>query len=106
MTPTVIWMTIGGLAIGTVAIKAFGPIALGGRELPRQANAVIALLAPALLAALVMAQTIAGEDGGLALDHARIAGVAAAALALAARAPLLIVVGLAAAATALVRMLA
>jgi branched-subunit amino acid transport protein len=106
VTPTVIWLTIGGLAVGTIVIKAFAPVALGGRELPRQANAVIALLAPALLAALVMAQTITAEGGGLALDQARIAGVAAAALALAARAPLLAVVAIAAAATALVRMLA
>jgi branched-subunit amino acid transport protein len=106
VTPTVVWLTIAGLAVGTVAIKAFGPVTLGGRELPRRANAVIALLAPALLAALVMAQTITAEGGGLALDQARIAGVAAAALAIAARAPLLAVVAVAAVATAMVRMLA
>jgi len=41
------------------AIKAFGPIALGGRELPERFAAVIALLAPALLAALVVTQALA-----------------------------------------------
>ena len=39
---------IGGLAIVTAAIKAAGPIVLGGRELPAQLLGVISLLAPAL----------------------------------------------------------
>jgi branched-subunit amino acid transport protein len=45
---------IAGLAVVTAAIKAAGPIVLGGRELPAQFLGVITLLAPALLAALVV----------------------------------------------------
>jgi len=50
---------IGGCAVVTFAIKAVGPIALGGRELPLWFSSVIILLAPALLAALVVTQTLA-----------------------------------------------
>lgn len=98
---TAVWVTIGGLVVTTIAIKAAGPLALGGRELPRAAGAVIALLAPALLAALVLTETFA--DGKELTVDARAAGLGAAALALRLRAPLLAVVLLAAAATALVR---
>ena len=50
---------IAGLAVVTAAIKAAGPIVLGGRELPAQFLGVICLLAPALLAALVVTATLA-----------------------------------------------
>ena len=50
---------IAGLAVVTAAIKAAGPVVLGGRELPAQFLAVISLLAPALLAALVITATLA-----------------------------------------------
>jgi branched-subunit amino acid transport protein len=54
---------IAGLAIVTAAIKAAGPIVLGGRRLPAQFLGVITLLAPALLAALVVTATLAdGKD--------------------------------------------
>lgn len=53
---------IGGCALVTAAIKAAGPIALGGRELPARFTAVIVLLAPALLAALVVTETLADGD--------------------------------------------
>ena len=74
---------------------------VGGRELPQRATAVVALLAPALLAALVVSETF-GEDRHLVLDE-RALGVAIAAIALALRAPVLLAVALAAATTALVR---
>jgi len=101
---TAVWTTIVALALGTMAIKAVGPVALGGREPPPRAAAVIALVAPALLAALVVYETVVSEDGGVELD-ARLVGVAAAALALVLRLPLLAVVGLAALATAVTRAL-
>jgi branched-subunit amino acid transport protein len=50
---------IGGCALVTAAIKAAGPVALGGRELPGWVSDVIVLLAPALLAALVVTQSLA-----------------------------------------------
>jgi len=53
---------IGGCALVTAAIKSVGPIALGGRELPDLFSSVIVLLAPALLAALVVTQALADGD--------------------------------------------
>jgi branched-subunit amino acid transport protein len=57
-----IWLLIGGCAVVTAAIKAAGPIALGGRDLPGRFNAVIALMAPALLSALVVTAALADDD--------------------------------------------
>jgi hypothetical protein len=98
---TTLWIVIVIVALANVAIKAAGPLLVGGRELPPRAVAVIALLAPALLAALVVTQTF-GEDGHLVLDE-RAIGVAVAGLALALRAPVLVAVALAAVSTALTR---
>lgn len=50
---------IGGCAVVTVAIKSAGPAALGGRELPEWFRSAVVLLAPALLAALVVTQALA-----------------------------------------------
>ncbi len=50
---------IAGCAVVTAVIKAAGPIALGGRELPTWFTSVVRLLAPALLAALVATQALA-----------------------------------------------
>ena len=96
---TTVWVTIAGLALTNAAIKAAGPVALGGRELPRPALGVIALLAPALLAALVLTETFTTTEGDLTLD-ARAVGLAAAAVAVLLRAPLLVTILVAAAATA------
>ena len=100
---TTIWLTIAAVAVTSALIKASGPLVLGARELPARARAAIALLAPALLAALVVSQTFA-RDGALVLD-ARALGVAVAALALALRAPLLVTIAAAALAAALARAL-
>jgi branched-subunit amino acid transport protein len=86
-----------------MAIKALGPVLLGGRPLPARLDGVIGLLAPSLLAALVVTQTF-GNGRALALD-ARLVGVSVAAIALWLRTPVLVVVILAAAATALTRLL-
>ena len=93
-----VWVTIGGLTIGTAAIKAAGPLLVGGRSLRPFPMRVIALLAPALLAALVVTETFARE-GELTLD-ARAAGLAAAAVAIALRASLIVTMLAAALATA------
>lgn len=98
---TTLWIVIVIVTLTNVVIKAAGPLLVGGRELPPRAVAVIALLAPALLAALVVTQTF-GEDGHLVLDE-RAIGVAVAGLALALRAPVLVAVALAAVSTALTR---
>ena len=96
-----IWLVVLAVGLATVAIKAAGPVLLGGRALPPRAAGVIALLAPALLAALVAINTF-GDERALTVD-ARLAGVAAAGVAIWRRAPLLLVVVLAASVTALIR---
>ncbi len=98
---SVLWVAIVAVTLASAAIKAAGPMLVGGRELPPRVNAVIVLLAPALLAALVVTETF-GEDGQLVLDE-RALGVGVAAIALALRAPVLLAVALATATTALVR---
>jgi len=87
----------------TAAIKATGPIALGGRELPTWFTSVVILLSPALLAALVATQAFA-EGDHLALD-ADTAGVAAGGLVFWFTRSIVGCVVIAAAATALVRAL-
>ena len=98
---TALWVAIVGVALASAAIKAMGPILVGGKELPQGAGAVIALLAPALLTALVVTDTF-GEGGHLVLGE-RAVGVGVAALALALRAPVLLAVALAALTTVLLR---
>jgi hypothetical protein len=99
-----IWVTIGVLAVSPAVIRASGPLALGGRDIPAQAEAVISLVAPALLAALVVVETVGAPEGGALELDARIIGVAAAGGGLAVGLSTLPVVALAAAVTALARL--
>jgi len=87
----------------TAAIKAVGPIALGGRDLPTWFTSVVILLSPALLAALVATQAFA-EGDHLALS-ADTAGVAAGGLVIWRTGSIIACVVLAAAVTAGVRAL-
>ncbi len=95
------WTMILVIGAVTMGIKAAGPVALGGRELPGRLVGVVAMLAPALLAALVATQTFAAGQR-LTIDE-RAMGLAVAAVAVALRAPVLVVIVLAAAVTALAR---
>jgi branched chain amino acid efflux pump len=97
-----VWLVVLVVGIATVALKATGPVLLGNRELPEPVARVVNLLAPVLLSALVVTQTVGG-DNELVLD-ARLAGVGAGAAAIAVRAPLPAVVVVAALATALTRL--
>jgi branched chain amino acid efflux pump len=98
-----IWITIALLAVGTAAIKATGPVILGDRDLPPRLTGVVERLAPSLLAALIVVDTF-GHDQALGIDETA-AGLAAAALALAAKLPMLVVVLVAAVVTAGLRAL-
>jgi branched-subunit amino acid transport protein len=49
-----LWTAIILVAVVSLTIKAAGPALLGDRELPLWSRGIIALLAPALLAALVV----------------------------------------------------
>lgn len=96
------WLVIGVVGAATIAFKASGPVLLGRRALPARVAAVVELLAPAMLTALVVTQTVGAGDA-VVLDE-RLAGVAAGAVAVWLRAPLLAVMAVAAATAALVRL--
>ena len=95
------WLIVIGVGLGTMVIKSAGPVLLGGRALPPRIGAVVELLAPALLAALVVSASV--SSGSELVADARLIGVGAAAVALVLRAPILVVVLVAAAAAALAR---
>jgi branched-subunit amino acid transport protein len=96
-----VWIVVALSGVATIAIKATGPVLLGGRELPAQLVGAVSLLAPSVLAALVVTQVFA-DDQELVVDT-RLVGLAAGAAAVVVRAPLIVTVLVAASATALVR---
>jgi branched-subunit amino acid transport protein len=98
------WPTIVGLTIATFLIKAVGPVMFGGRELPAPLARIVPLLAPTLLAALVVVETFSGTGRSLTVD-ARAGGLAVAALALTRRVPLIGAVVIAAVTTAVIRLI-
>jgi branched-subunit amino acid transport protein len=68
------WILIAACAVITAAIKAAGPVALGGRELPPWFSGIVAMMAPALFAALVVTQSLAdGKDWAIGADTAGVA---------------------------------
>jgi branched-subunit amino acid transport protein len=99
-----VWIVVIVVGVATVALKSVGPLLLGGKPLPEHLTGVVTLLAPSLLAALVVTQVVGGDEE-IVLD-ARLVGLGAAVVALLLRAPLIVVVVVAAAATALVRLVA
>jgi branched-subunit amino acid transport protein len=96
-----VWTAVVAVGAATIAIKATGPTLFAERELPARLLGVVELLAPALLAALVVTQAIAGDRHYI--FDARLLGLAAAAVAIRLRAPLLATVVVAALVTALAR---
>jgi branched-subunit amino acid transport protein len=97
------WTLIILLAVGAYAFKVTGLIILGGRSLPPVFERCLGLIPAAIITALVMKDTFTvGQD--LTLD-ARALGIAVAVIAAWKRAPLIVVIVLGAAATALVRQL-
>ena len=97
------WIAVLVVGACTISFKAAGPLLLAGRKLPAPLTSAFELLAPSLLAALVVTQSVGGKDG-IVLD-ARLVGLGAAVGALWLRAPLIVVVLVAALATALARLL-
>ncbi len=97
------WTLIILLAVGAYAFKVTGLIILGGRSLPPVFERCLGLIPAAIITALVMKDTFTlGQD--LTLD-ARALGIAVAVIAAWRRAPLIVVIVLGAAVTALVRQL-
>jgi branched-subunit amino acid transport protein len=92
---------IAACAIITAAIKGVGPVALGGRDLPPWFSAIVAMMAPALFAALVVTQALAdGREWAVGADTA---GVALAGVAAWRGASVIAVVAIAAVTTAVLR---
>jgi uncharacterized membrane protein len=99
-----IWVLILALILATAVLRAGGPVLLGGRDLPPRLAGFIALLAPAVLAALLVTATFS-DEGELSFDTARTIALGVAAAALLLRAPLLLAVALAGGSAALLRAL-
>lgn len=70
------WITVAALAATAALTRASGPVLMGGRRLPQRLTGVVDLLAPALLAALIVVETL--SDGREIELSASVAGVAAA----------------------------
>ena len=95
------WTLIILLTIGAYAFKVTGLMILGGRTLPPIFERCLALIPAAVVTALVMKDTFTqGQE--LVLD-ARALGIAVAVIAAWRKAPLIVVIVLGAAVTALVR---
>lgn len=103
MSAATAWAVVGGAAAVTALIKGVGPFALGGRELPGRFASIVVLLAPALVAALVVSSALA--DGRHLHVGADTAGVAVAGLAFARGASVIVGVVLAVGVTAGLRAL-
>jgi len=97
------WGGVFALALGTFAMRACGPVFLGARQLPARLHQLVTLLAVGLLAALVALSTFANERH-LVVD-ARAAGLIVGASAAYLRAPVAVVMIVAAATTAGIRAL-
>jgi branched-subunit amino acid transport protein len=92
---------IAACAVITATIKGVGPVALGGRELPAWFSSIVAMMAPALFAALVVTQALA--DGRGWAVGADTAGVALAGIAAWRGASVIAVVAIAVVTTAVLR---
>ena len=97
------WLVVLIVGAVTMAFKAAGPVLLAGRELPSRLTDAFELLAPSLLAALVVTQAVGGKRE-IVLDG-RLVGLATAIVAIRLRAPLIVAIVSAALATALARAL-
>jgi hypothetical protein len=97
-----VWIVVAVVGVATLAFKAAGPVLIGRRELPTRIQALVDLLAPVMLIALVVTQTFGG-DQEIEVD-ARVAGVGAAVAALALRAHIIVAMAVAALVTAAVRL--
>jgi branched-subunit amino acid transport protein len=97
------WVTVVAVGIGTVLLKAVGPVGVAGRRVPPVVDGLLSAIAPAILAALVVTETFA--SGRHFVVDARLAGAGAGIVLVLLRAPLWLVVVCGALATAGVRAL-
>ena len=104
MSNTTLWWLIAVLSITAYGLKAFGFVLAGGRRMPAVVERCLALIPAALLAALVAKDTFTVAQD--VVVDARLAGVVVAGVSVWRRAPFIVVVALAMAATAVVRAVA
>ena len=95
---TRVWLSVLAVTLANWVLKASGPAVLGHRTLPGPARAVVGLVAPVLLSALIVVELAGPHWHGL--DARELAGVGVAGATWALRAPLLLAVLLGALATA------
>lgn len=95
------WIVVIAVGVATILFKAAGPLLLGQRPLAPRVQSIVDLLAPVMLTALVVTQTVGG-DQEIVLD-ARVPGVAAAAVAVWRGVPVIVAMVIAGLVTALVR---
>lgn len=95
------WWLVIGLSVGAYVFKVSGLVVIGARKLPAPLERCLILIPAALLAALVVKDTFSSAHE-LVFD-ARSAGLVVAVMAAWRKAPLIVVVILAAGTTALIR---
>ena len=95
------WLLVAVLAVGTVLMKAIGPVLAGGRQPPAPLTRIIALVAPALISALIVTGTF--TQGQQLIIDARAAWVGVGAIALWFRVPAVLAMLIAAIVCALLR---
>jgi branched-subunit amino acid transport protein len=96
------WTALLVLSAGAYLFKAVGLVGLSRHEPSPRLTRIIQLLPPAMLAGLVINETFA-VAGALVVLDARVAGVAAGAIAVWRKAPFVVVIVIAAAVTAAIR---
>ena len=99
-----VWIAVLVVGAATVMLKAAGPVLAAGRELPPASRAGASSSSTPALAALVATNAFASDEA-LVLDE-RGAGLAAAGVAVALKAPLLLVIVVAAVTAGLLRAIA
>jgi branched chain amino acid efflux pump len=97
------WVAVIVVGAGTTVLKAVGPVGVAHRKLPPRVEGLLDLVAPAILAALVVTETFA--SGRSLVVDARLAGALAGLVCVLLRAPFWLVVLAGALATAGVRAL-
>ncbi|MFJ6280582.1 AzlD domain-containing protein [Arthrobacter subterraneus] len=98
-----LWLSIFIVTSAAWAMKASGPLALGSRRLPESTRGVVSLMAPVLLAALIIVEL--GGPGWTALNWQQVTGVVVAGAARMAKAPMLLAILCGVACTCLLRLL-
>lgn len=98
-----LWLSMLAVTAATSAMKASGPLMLGDRQLPRAARSAVSLMAPVLLAALIVVEL--GGPQWTSLNWQQLFGVAAAGAARTFKLPMLAAVFCGVIVTALLRLL-